>query len=441
MTLKIRRKQFELSCKNAKIAYFLIMWYVLCAVLIGFLRTPKAIVYFGDLINIYLFLCALKKRGKDKFKVSIFSPLFWMIIFLAVGAFSAFANLESPINFLWGLRQNGRFFIFYYSCITFLKKKDTEFLLKIVKIVFWISFPLTILEAMFWVDSTAEGVIVGDLVGGLYFNLGNSVNAALDTVLLIYSTETTVRYFRKEKKLWQLMCVLSAGIVMAAMAELKIYIIQMTLIVIIAMLLNKISLRTISLVLLGGVALALTAFLFVEINARGRSYYTLEYISVTGFVNNVTRDTGYVGTGDFNRFGAVQGVFERIFNSSYLTGLFGVGLGNADYSQRSSLLQGPYYKTYGDLHYQWFLTSFIFIETGIMGLLSYFGIFLSSFLRRNRIEQHSFYKDFYIIMIIMMLILIIYNPSLRNEQCAFMLYMILAIPELRSQNTKNDKFG
>lgn len=418
------------SGKNAKLLFMLILWYMLAAILMGFFHFPKAIVYIGDLLNIYIFICALHRDGNKGLIVSAKSPFLWMLIFICVGIAGSIINLESPIHILWGLRQNARFFLFFYSCITFLKKEDLNILLGIVRVVFWISLPLTILEAMFWVEVTSYEVIVGDLVGGIYFNIGNGVNAALNTILIIHCTDVVLKYFNKEKKLIELIAVIGAGITMAAMAEMKIFFVQIVIIVFIAMILNKISLKTILLVVLGIIALIGAAILFVKINARGRVYYTLDYISLSGFLQNISRDSGYVGTGDFNRFGAVPGVFNRIFSGDIAQSLFGVGLGNADYSQGFEFLQGPYYKAYGDLHYQWFMTSFVFIETGIFGLLSYFLIYISAMFRRKRLVAGSFFRNFYTIMVVMMLILIIYNPCLRNEQCAFILFMILALPEL-----------
>jgi len=426
MILKIRKHQIKPSSHDSALLLGIIIWYVIAALLTGFLGLPKSLVYFGDVLNVWLFIKAVCRFRNEDYKIQKNPALFCMILFSLIGICSSFANLESPLLTLWGIRQNFRYFIFYFSCIMFLKEKDVRILIRIIAVLFWVSIPLCAIEALF--ITYPRDAIIGDYVGGVYYGI-QGANAPLNVILIIYCTNVVLRYLDNKCKFKLLLATLVSALFMAALSELKVFLVEIVIIAVMAMILKGISLKGVVIMLIGIIGMGIAINVFVQINARGRSYYTTDYLSFSGMLENVFRDTGYDGVGDLNRFTAVPVLTEKFFSNDIVGFMFGLGLGNADYSLSYEFLQSKFYQSYSWLHYQWFSISFVFIETGALGLILYILIFTTSLQQGlKRLKRGGYYRGFYSIMLVMMFILLIYNPSLRNEQCGFLLYLILSIP-------------
>lgn len=434
MKIKLGKYRLQSSSIGAFLILALICWYIFSGLLIGFFKVPRSIIYFGDIINIWLLVKALFKWKNNKLSFRRNLPLLFMFIFTLTGIFSAFINLESPIQLIWGIRQNCRYFVFYFACLTYLKKEDVDNLLKLFGILFWVSLPLCVYEAFF--VSYGAGDIVGDYVGGVFYGI-QGVNAPLNVILIIYTAITVIKFFKGERKISFVLMTLSASIGMAAMAELKVFIIEIILIFVFSMIRSGMSFKSIFLTILGIFAFSYVAEIYVQINARGRSYYTVDYLSLAGMIENVTRAEGYDGVGDLNRFTAIPILFNKFLKGNFWSVLFGIGLGNADYSLGFTALQSDFYKQYSGLHYQWFSTAFIFIETGVIGLINYLLIFITALMQGiKKMNKKSFYSIFHFTMTLLIFLLILYNQTLRSEQCAFILYLILAISTVNF-NEKN----
>lgn len=429
--MKINIKPMMASSHGAKLVLLLMYWYVIAAVLTGFLGLPKSIVYIGDILNIWLFLKAIyrfKQRGMRLKHNGVMTSIMFFSIIVLIGGL---VNINSPVLLLWGIRQNFRYFIYYFSCIVFLQKQDIKKIFGLTGILFWISLPLCIYEAL--IVKYPVGTIIGDYVGGIYYGI-DGVNAPLNIVMIIYCTKNLIEYFKKRTSIRFIAFVLVAAIGMAALSELKIFLVELVIIALIVMIRSGKPLKSILVIIGGVIILGIAVQVFVQLNGRGRSYYSADYFSVSGMIENALRSTGYDGNGDLNRFFAVQTLSDMFFRNDVLGKLLGLGLGNAEYSKSFGMLTSEFYENYNWLHYQYFSISFVFIETGILGLISYFMIFISGIMQGfRRIAKESFYGIFFFTMGVMMLILIFYNPSLRNEQCGFMLYFILAIPMILSK--------
>lgn len=427
MKIKLKDQNWIKMGHGARLCYCVILWYVLSAILVGFFHVPKAIMYFGDAINLWLFLNAIinvKRIGNNE--VLLFIGLFSIEAIL-----SGIINCQSILLLLWGVRQNFRFFLFYFSCVVFLKKENYKFLFSIVKVLFWVSLPLSFIEAR--LVSYPVGTIIGDYVGGIYYGI-QGVNAPLNIIMIIYCSKIFIDYYNRKIKFSRLAFVIVGALVMATFAELKVFLVEIVIIGAIVMVRHGVSLKTIILIIIGMVSAGYIVQFFVDINGGGRSYYTKDYLSFSGMIENALRTSGYDGNGDLNRFFAIQTLTEKFFKNNIWGFLMGLGLGNAEYSMSFSFLTSDFYSAYNWLHYQYFSISFVFIEAGLIGIVLYIGIFVSACIQGlKRLEKESDSKTFFSIMCIMMLIMIFYNPSLRNEQCGYILYMILAMPSVYSK--------
>ncbi len=433
MVLRLNRNYLHAHSKGARLCFGLLYWYIIAAVLVGFGGFPKIIMYFGDIINIWIFLNALKNQNVNIKKNIV---LGFIVVFMTIALVSGLINLSSPLLLFWGIRQNFRFFLYYYSCTVFLRRDDYRVFFNFVSILFWLSLPLCIYE-VFCVSYTRE-MIVGDYVGGIYYGLPG-VNAPLNIVLIIQSSKCLVDYFNKKTKVVPMLITIGAALAMAIFADLKFFIIELVIIVFIVIVRKGISIKTFFIIALGIIGAGLVVRAYVYINGSGRSYYTTDYFKLSSMLEEAFRKSGYDGTGDLNRFSAVPTLIQKFFPGNLLGMLLGLGLGNAEYSQGFSVLTSNFYNAYHWLHYQYFSISFVFIETGLLGLFTYIMIFVSGIKQGLcKLYISSRDKTFFLCMVCMMLVLIVYNPCLRNEQCGYILYMILAMP-MTKQNTENRK--
>ena len=432
MTLKLRRLKINKLCFGSRMIIFVILWNMIAAIGIGFFHLPKSILYFTDLLNVLLFLNTIYLQyNQKKFKWN--SVIFCMIMFFLFSVISAIANGVSPLLILWGFRQNIRYFIFFYSCVEYFDNKVLEIILKCIQIVFWVSLPLCMYEALF--VHYPVGTIIGDMVGGIFYRTG-SANGPLNVILVLYVSYVMIKFFSNECSLKYTLLTIVVGMYMAILAELKLFLVEMVIISLFVMCTNKVGWKTILLILLGLVGLNLVVVMFVAINARGRSYYTNELFSLESMIEYATRTDGYDGVGDLNRFTAISTLIEKFFKNDMVGLFFGYGLGSAEFSKSFSFLTSPFYQNYSYLHYQYFSHAFIFIETGLVGLFSYFMIFISSLLKGFRVLKDSTCKNYYILMVLFMAFFVVYNTTMRDEFSAYLLFALIAIPFSRRFNKK-----
>ncbi|MGH4038741.1 MAG: hypothetical protein ACRQFF_12965 [Sphaerochaeta sp.] len=415
------RKQFRELNQQNKLVIIIIIWNMLSPFLIGFFQVPRTLLYLTDVVNAFLFLCVVKGQGG---RIKRSAPIMWMLFFMLICIVSALINATSPILAIWGMRQNFRYFVFFYACATVMNEKCIKVLMKIIEVVFWISLPLCVYEALFVTYSV--GTIVGDMVGGIYYRVGG--NAPLNIILCLYTCNIMLQCFEKKQKFTKLLLVMAAAMSMAVLAELKIFLVEIVVITLYCAIVNKMNWKAILLIIVGVLAINIVVNMFVAVNARGRSYYTSDLFSIESMIQYASRTSGYDGNGDLNRMTAIGELKNRFFDNDIMGLLFGRGIGSAEFSKSSTALTSEFYNQYSGLHYQYFGHAFIFIETGIIGLFTYLMIFISSLYKSIFRWKNKEWRKFYIMSLLLMSFLIFYNTTMRNEFCAYIMYAILAIP-------------
>ena len=110
--------------------------------------------------------------------------------------------------------------------------------------------------------------------------------------------------------------------------------------------------------------------------------------------------------------------------------IFGMGLGNCDLSELS-IFNSTFHQKYEFLHYSWFSSAMMFLETGFVGIAIYISFFVIC-LKRAVSDLKSgmgnkLFCQLTVIMAVMCIVLFFYNSSLRIES-AYMVYFVLALP-------------
>lgn len=417
--MKIYIPKFKSSSQGARLVMMVMLYYTLSYILVYTFKLPRVLLYLGDVFNVGVFMIALrKKRGK----IPCFSIIGWMIIFTIIGLFSSFINQQNIGLIIWGIRNNLRFFILFYSIVVFFKMMDVDTVLKVVKVVFWVSVPLCAFEK--FCISYPSGTIVGDMIGGVFWNY-SGCNLSLNIVLITVVTLVSSQYFRGEEKIKNFLLVSAASLFMAATAELKVYLVEYFVIIILTAVMSGVSFKNIIKMLLVGILFSFFISFFISFNMRGGNY--ADNYTLAGFFDYATRESGYNGTGDLNRLTGLMIVNNTIFDGEWIKKLFGIGLGNAEYT---NFFVSDFYNQYKYLNYQWFHDIWMFIETGFIGVISYITIFIVALIKSVTCLKKTSLGSFVTTMIVLMLILYVYNITLRAEAGGFILFMILAIPYL-----------
>ncbi len=429
MVLRINRRLNLIPKDKGVNVFFVIYWYLIAWTLIGWFGAPKILAYIGDFINLIVFFKALYYKHRNN--ISLDSVLFIpIIIFLLIGVMSSIVNYESIFLLIWGLRNSLRFFLFFYSCLIFNTKKSVTCFFNLITLLYWASFPLVIYQRFFITYSFNE--IIGDNIGGIYHGF-QGVTPPLNILIVIYVVYMMTKYFDKKISWLNLGLTIVTALIMAALAELKIFLVEFIIAAVLIFLIKKKSLKVLFMILVCGIGSSFLIYLLVKYNSNGRTYYTKEMFTLKNILEIAIRSSGYDGTGDLNRFSGFFILGERYLNKDFWKILFGIGLGNGDYSNYS-LFTSNFYNIYSYLHYQWFSGLFIFLETGITGLISYVMFFITCLFEGVRKYKNLNDSIFYIIIVIIFILMIFYGISLRSEQSGFIMFYVLSIPFCKRRN-------
>ncbi len=390
-------------------------------VLMDFFGFPSLVKYTVDVAWLSLLLVMAMMRGStldaDMRRIALVIGAFFI-----AGTVSFIFNFQSPFYYLWGIRNNARFFVFFFACVFFVKEHSVEYYLKFLDIVFWINIPIVLFQ-FFVLD------LKWDYLGGL-FGVGVGCNAYTNSLMVVVATKALLFYLNKRESLLSCVvkCAFTLGI--AALSELKAYMIEFVILLILVTLFTSFSWRKVGIIASGAVGVIVAVNILVMLFPTFESWFNIRSIWETA-----SSDAGYTNTGDLNRLTAIPMVLDR-FLPGNMDKLIGLGLGNCDYSSSFQFLTSPFYWVYGDTNYVWFSTSFLVLETGILGFVLYCAFFVFVFLAADR-RQKNGEADRVLcqmskVMAVMSLFFVVYNVSMRTES-AYLVYFILALPFIKGR--------
>lgn len=356
----------------------------------------------------------------------------WMLIsagiFFGLTLAGQVLGYQSILYYLSGLSNNGRYFIFFFSCILFLKAQQRDLYMKIWDGLFWVNFLLSLYQ--FAVMDVKLTYLGGDILGGL-FGTEPGCNAYTNVFLVVCVTISVVRYMNQREKTWVCLAKCAAALIVTAMAELKIFVLEFVGILVLAVLLTKFSRRKLYLIIGGVIGTLACVKLMLEFFPWWSGWFNPEAIWETA-----TSKWGYTGAGDWNRLTAVPIAWNE-YLLTWPQKLFGLGLGNCDFSAVAQMTS-PFYNENWTTNYYMFSSGLIMLETGLIGLIAYVGFFLLAFWSANRLlrsgEGDVVYCQLTEILALMSLVLFIYNCTLRTE-VGYMLYFAMALAFLREKKT------
>ncbi len=340
----------------------------------------------------------------------------WIGVFFAYTLLIYIIRYQSALYYLWGFRNNFRFYAAFFAFTVFLNKDHIKFYLNLFDKLFWINAVVCFIQ-YFLLDKS------GDYLGGL-FGVEKGCNGYTNIFFILIATKAIVYYFNKQESV--LSCLSKCGLILilSAYAELKFIYLEFIVVVIIAVVFTGFTVRKLLIALAALLGASLGIDLLVSVFSDSSEVFSWE-----GIMDSASREEGYSSVGDLNRLTTIPIISKKIL-VTWIQKLFGLGLGNCD-TATFEFLETPFFQYYSWMNYTWFSTAFLFLETGFIGLTMMMGffvvIFVLTFKMKCKNVEDNMYRQIGMITAISCIFFTIYNSSMRMES-AYMVYFILALP-------------
>lgn len=324
------------------------------------LPIPSSIRYLTDIITVILFVQTFVHIRRKISQLNMRLPILFCSLFVLFTVISFVLSGQSIVTYAWGVRILFRFFVFFFACAVFLHKED---IMKIINMLLWL-LPMNVLASSF--QYFVQGYTY-DYNGGL-FGMEVGCNAEMNMYLVQLLIFSFAMYLQNRFTTKKLILILAMCLYIAALTELKVLFFEIPLIFICLALLFKPSKKMIGIAVAGSGALYVGIMLFLVLYPDWADFFSLDMLKY------YTVDSAYAGGETLNRLSANQYVFSNLLDGIQQK-LFGVGLGNADIS---SFFTTDYYEKYEHLKYTYFGHAHCLFETGLLGLITYLGVFIGS---------------------------------------------------------------
>ena len=385
--------------------------------------TIKYILDFAWIVALLMMILAnLRSKAPDS-KVRVMNLCIWPVLFVIYAVLLYIPNYQSGFYLLWGIRNNFRYYVAFAAFSAFLSTEDVDDYFKFFDKLFWLNAIVTLIQCF------AMG-LYGDRLGGI-FGVSPGCNGYTNIFMLIVLTRAAVLYLEGKETLQNCAFKCLVAVFLAALAEIKGFFVEVIVVVVVAVALTNFSWRKIGFIIAGILTILIGSSVLVLVFPGSDGFLSIERIlEITG------SNKGYTSSGDLNRLTAISMIDDKFFDEWPLR-LFGYGLGNCDVASYD-FLTTPFYVQNSWLHYTWLSTAFMYLETGWIGLIFFFGFFVLAFMNAREIEKKctgiaKSYCRIAKIMAIMCVFIAIYNSSLRTE-AGYMAYFVLAIPNVVSKS-------
>ena len=388
------------------------------------MNLPSMLNYVTDVITLMLLLGIYTNKG-NKIPIIKVVPLLIAEGLFLLNFISFLIDFSSPILFIWGVRNVYRFFVFFYCCIYLLDIDDIYKIFEILEKVLIVNLILCLFEYF------VNGVDF-DFLGGLFGNGVEGGNGPLNALMIVVSIYVLIGFINKRKKLLDVVFIIGFSLIIAAIAELKMFFFEIILVVVLITIFIKRNVKllfcVVTMFIIGSVAMSI----YEEMYPTKSSFLSFD------FIEEYASNTTYGGATDINRLSAIQIIDERIFNDNIKQRYIGVGLGNAEMSNYP-ILTSDFYEIYGKrIKYNWFSHAFAFVDGGYIGLSLYCLIFISIFIKnikKNKEIQDNMIQVSLLCSAISMIFLV-YNQTLRVESMGYCLFFIMSIPYIYDRKYK-----
>lgn len=400
---------------------FMFLYPFMLSTILQLLRLPSMMKYLMDAAWCMVLLLTL---SKEKIRLSRKLMPFTCVIgiFLLYTVVVYLFNYQSGIYYLWGFRNNFRYYVAFLAFSMYLQENDAKKLVELTDKLFWLNAVVSLFQ--FFVMGYRQ-----DYLGGL-FGVERGCNGASLLFFILVISKSLLSYMNGQERIMS--CFLKSGtaMIIAAMAEIKFFFLIYVIILLLASLLTRFSFRKFWMIFISIFLLSMGSTLLVSIfgaKVRLSFEFLLELITAKSYASRT----------DLGRFTVISVLSNRIL-TTWPMRLFGLGLGNCETSS-FAICNTPFFQQYQSLHYTWFTSACLYLETGYLGMAIYLSFFMVSFIQAFRTVKagtaNQLFCQLAMIMAILCMILTFYNSSLRIE-AGYIAYFVLALPYVRKNTTE-----
>lgn len=402
---------------------YMFVFPLIMAFLTAFLHLPGFVKYISDLawvtVTVSIFF-----RKRAQLPVGLKYFINFILFFLLYTFIIYIFKFQSPFYYLWGVRNNFRFYFAFIAYAVIISKERAHSCLKLLDSVFWINAVVTLVQ--FFILGHSQ-----DHLGGI-FGVEKGCNSYSIIFFSIIISKSLLQFMNGEEKTLPCFSKCAVALIIAAMAEIKFFFIIFILILVICAFLTKFSIRKFSVLLVSAFLVMVGGTLLTAIFGSNDSIELSRIFELFTSSNYATAE-------DLGRFTAIPTISNN-FLTTIPSKLVGMGLGNCDTSA-FAICNTPFYQTYQYLHYNWFFSAFLFLETGYIGLIAYLSFFVAVFFNAKRNKRLGLSDELFcsisMIMSVVCAILTFYNASSRTE-IAYLAFFALALPFIGKTQQQTD---
>lgn len=417
--------RYSLKIKKRSLPEMLTLWIVALPLLWGLffdlLKLPAFVKYTADASWVILLAIMIFRRRINIRRSTL--PIFLTVCFFLIYTFIIYLfNYQSVFYFLWGLRNNFRYYVFFFALIQFISEEDVNGIFKVLDLLFWVNAAVILIQYFGFGYKQ-------DFLGGI-FGVTSGCNAFTVIFFTVIISKSFLAYFENKEKAvaCYLKCVVS--LIISVLSELKIFFVVFVLVLFVCAFLTKFSWKKIGALLMAMIFVLLGSYLLTAL------FGFEDFLKLENLWNLATRSS-YSTDNTVNRLSAIPTLAKKIL-TNLNDRIFGLGLGNCDTSA-FPICNTPFYEAYGHLRYTYFSCAFLFLEVGYLGIIIYlFFIGMCFVLALKRLKSRSgnrLFCQMAVIMSMLCVILVFYNASLRAE-AGYMAYFILALPFVSKENNR-----
>ena len=383
------------------------------------LNIPSLVRYTVDAAwmgTVLLMACQRKLRFRRILLPQICLISIWLLFTLIVYLF----RYQSMFYYLWGIRNNVRFYVAFLMFASFLDEENVDGCLKLFDKLFWVNAVVVLIQFFFLGYQQ-------DFLGGI-FGVEKGANAYTVVFFCVVLSKSLLSMMNGTESLGRCLLKCGCALLIAALAEMFAFYLFFVTILILASVCTKFSWKKSVLFVAMAIVMVLCSSILLELFGKG-SQLTIETFLKRLYAEN------YATQNDLGRLTAVPTLAKRILTDAPEQ-WFGLGLGNCDTSA-FAICNTPFYQRYMSLHYTWFMSAFLFLETGYLGIVLYVCFFVLCFASaRKHIKNKQgnlLYCQLTQIMSVICMIMTLYNAVLRTEG-GYMAYFVLALAFIKRRD-------
>ena len=340
------------------------IWLVLAitsvgALIISTFHTSNFVYYLADMFNVFLAFFAIRRVVRVR-KMKEVGFLVLLLVLFIINCIIGIIGNNVPLKLaIWGSRNVYRFVLFFSSCVVLLEKKDVA--------RFQAAFPkIYVINAIIAIFQYFVLGLKGDYIGGLFGTI-QGCNGALTIFLNIALSYFIAGYLSGNEKLSKIIVYSILYFLVAALSETKGNYIFFVLIVAVALLVSKKSLKTFGIICVAFVSVGAGIY-FLNKYFPGSLDFLLDLNEANRYMN-----ASYFETVTFTRNAALSVANKVFFKDNSWLYLFGYGIGACD---TSSFFSSPFFDMYGYMNYRQLSSSMTVLQNGYTGLAVYFAFFV-----------------------------------------------------------------